>query len=81
MLRQALSGLPRMNEVRLPGQASPVITQPCAMTLTISMQAFNESGGLVMQISVYDPERAPSPFPDYHQQQGQCYFWARYSVA
>ena len=29
MLRQELSGLPRMNEVMLPGHASPVITQPC----------------------------------------------------
>ena len=29
MLRQELSGLPRTNEVRLPGQASPVITHPC----------------------------------------------------
>ena len=36
MLRQELSGLPRMNEVMLPGHASPVITQPCTLVRTLS---------------------------------------------
>lgn len=43
MLRQELSGLPRTNEVRLPGHASPVITQPCTPVHTLSRYVFTGS--------------------------------------
>lgn len=60
MLRHELSGLPRMKEVRLPGHGSPVITQPCTSSLTISMHAFHENGGPVMLIILQPRKRSAS---------------------
>ena len=38
MSRQWLSGRPRTKEVRVPGHASPVITQPCSVTPCVSLE-------------------------------------------